>query len=399
MSDNLNLYQNRLLASRKISRDRLIGTKVKTFKRALESSYNAAEVESNQREFKALITGIPTSPKIGKKRFATLLDNDCKVGDYVYWPENNSHWLISEHDSTEISIFQGAMQRALYQLKWKDPILDKVYNARACAKGPDETTISDGVKHAIQFDVVTNSLYLIVSARVEGVHLLKRYFELMVNGRKWHIEVVDDFTEPDLIYLQLLETPFDRDADTEDLVGGKNPAIFSAKSVLDGLTEVVLGTEVNFSPVLLRNDSVLHSEKIKILTTNCMLDGNLLTFNELGLSSVTVKFEDYNKSFTWKLEVSEEVEGAFLIREIMGSETIKTLSTNNYVMVNTVNGETQLDAGIWKYDGDYFTSTLDTNDLLTLKTKNKTGNTVITYTTGDFVVEKVIKVVPLFGGN
>ena len=110
---------------------------------------------------------MPSLPKIAKKIFATLLENNCKVGDEIYWQSNNSYWIISEHDDTEVSIFQGSIQK-LCILKWKDPLTDEIYEARACAKGPDETVIGDGVKHSIMFDTVTDSLYLIVSAKKRG---------------------------------------------------------------------------------------------------------------------------------------------------------------------------------------------------------------------------------------
>ena len=68
---NLDLYQQRLRDSKKISKSKLVDLKIKTFKTALEKSYNSEVVQTNNEEFKALITGIPTQPKIGKKNFAT----------------------------------------------------------------------------------------------------------------------------------------------------------------------------------------------------------------------------------------------------------------------------------------------------------------------------------------
>ena len=397
--DNFNLYQDRLLASRKISKSRLSDTKVKTFKRALESSYNAELVQSNQKEFKALVSGIPTLPKIDRKNFATLADHGCEVGDYVYWPSNNSHWLISNHDSTETSIFQGSMQKAIYELKWKDPILDEVYSARACVKGPDETIIGEGVKHAIQFDVLTNSLFLMVSAKVKGIHLLKRYFELIVNGKKWHIEVIDDFTDPNLVSMQLLETPFNRDTDTGDLAGGKEPVLFTVQTALDNLSTVGIGTTINFEPVLFRNGSVIPSGRIKIMTTNSMLNGNLLVFNELGLTSVIVKFEDYNKTFTWNIEVLAVNTEQVIVQEILGSNTIKTLGTNNYVLINTLNGVTVSEPGVWTVDFNFFTVVSEDIDSIKLKAKNKTGTTRVRFVGENIDISKDIKVIPLFGGN
>ena len=41
----------------------------------------------------------------------------------------------------------------------------------------------------------------------------------MVNGKKWRIEVVDNMTRENLIFMQLMETPFDRDSDTDEVAG------------------------------------------------------------------------------------------------------------------------------------------------------------------------------------
>ena len=101
-------------------------------------------MQVNDDEFKALITGIPTQPKIGKKNFAALRDHGCEVGDEIYWPSNDSHWLITEHDEAEGAIFQGSIEKTLYELKWKDPISIE-YIVPEHAKGPDETTIGNGV--------------------------------------------------------------------------------------------------------------------------------------------------------------------------------------------------------------------------------------------------------------
>lgn len=397
---NFDLYQDRLQDSRKISKNKQIDNKVKTFKRALASSYNAEEVVlNNSQSFLALVSGIPTNPKIGKKNFSTLKDNDCRVGDHIYWPTNETHWLITEHDSTEVAIFQGSMEKALYTLKWKDPVLDKIYSSRACVKGPDETTIGDGVKHSIQFDVMTKSLYLIVSARDEGAHLLKRYFELVIDGKKWTIQVDDPSTNEDLIYLQLLETSFNRDTDTEELADGKNLTTFASRSELDELLSIKLNSTIPFSPVLFRNDSTIKTERVKITTSNCTYSDNSLSFTELGLSSVTVNFQDYQKSFTWKLEVVEESQEEIAVIDIIGSSKIKTLTPSEYTLVNTINGEPIAETVDWIIPIEYFNIEEETDNFIKLKTKNKTGTVSIKCFVDGREIIKTVKIVPLFGGS
>ena len=396
---NLDLYQMRLKGSRKISKSKLVDTKIKTFKRALASSYNSEIVVSNNNEFDALITGIPTTPKIGKKNFATLLDNNCETGDELYWPANDSYWLITEHDDTEGAIFQGSVQRALYELKWKDPVLNKVYSARACAKGPDETTISDGVKHSILFDTLTDSLYLIVSSKVEGSEYLDRYFELMVDGRKWRIEVVDAMTRSNLLYIQLMESPKDRDRDTEDMVDGKEEVNFTMSSSLDNISFVDLNSEIDFLPILLRNGRILDRGEVEIRVRNCTHNDNKILFNQLGLSSITVNFKDYNEIFKIELSVVSDNTESVIVEEIIGNSSVKTLSTNVYTAVDTLNGIPRSAAGVWSYDNNYFEEVSIKDTEIELKSRNKTGTTFVRYVSDTADITKKVKIVPLFGGS
>ena len=397
--NNLDLYQKRLRDSRKIPKSKLVDSKIKTFKKALERGYNSEIVQANGDEFKALITRIPTQPKIEKKYFATLKDHGCEVGDEIYWPSNDSYWLITEHDEAEVAIFQGSIEKTLYELKWKDPITDRIYSARACAKGPDETRIGNGVKHAIMFDTLTDSLYLIVSAKAQGSHLLKRYTELMVNGRKWRIEVVDNMTRKNLIFMQLMETPFDRDSDTDEIAGGKVAADFTAKSSLDKIEFVDLNSTIDFVPLLLKNGSVVNTEDIEIETANCTYEDNKITFDRIGLSSIRVNFKDYEQVFTWTLEVVENNQEQVIIREILGDKQVKTFSTIDLYAADLLNGRQQTFEGQWTFDENYFTLIKEDGVQLKLQVKNKTGITTVKFTSENLHLETEIKIVPMFGGS
>jgi len=396
---NLDLYQQRIRDSKKISKSKLVDLKIKTFKNALERSYNSEVVQTNNSEFKALITGIPTQPKIGKKSFATLRDHGCEVGDEIYWLSNNSHWLITDHDETEGAIFQGSIEKTLYEIKWKDPISDRVYSARACAKGPDETTVGSGVKHAIMFDILTDSLYLIVSAKAEGSHLLKRYTELMVNGKKWRIEVVDNMTRENLIYMQLMETPFNRDSDTDEIAGGKVTTEFTARSSLDKIEFADLNSTIDFVPLLLRNGSVVNTEDIEIRATNCTYEDNTITFDKIGLSSIRVNFKEYEQVFTWSLEVVEQNDEQVIIREILGAKQVKTFDVIDLYAADLLNGKQQSFEGQWIFDEDYFTLVKEDGVQLKLQVKNKTGTTTVEFIGADLHLETEIKIVPMFGGS
>lgn len=399
--DNLDLYQERVADSRKILKSKLVDNKIKTFQKALDRSYNAETVSMGWNSFQALITGISTSPQIARKSFATLKENGCAVGDEIYWEANDSHWLISEHDSTENAIFQGSIQKAIYELKWKDPVSGKVYSARACAKGPDETTISDGVKHSIMFDRLTDSLYLIVSAKAEGSELLKRYFELMVNNRKWRIEVLNDITHPDLLYMQLIEIPVNRDTDTEDLVGGKTPPEFNIISSLDGISETLINTETTFKPLIYKDGILLKDENYTVRVRNSTLKDDIVTFDRIGKALITVSFTDLEQSKSWEVNISQELTNpeSIIRTVILGDETVKTLMETEFNFIYSIDSVKQEGIGNWIYDDKYFEVIFEDQNDLKLKAKNKTGKTQIKYQIDTDIFVKEIKVVPLFGGS
>ena len=68
--DNYDLFQKRLKTSATIPLNKLEEDKLKTFKIALERSYNREIVERKDgSQIKCLISGINTQPKIEKKSF------------------------------------------------------------------------------------------------------------------------------------------------------------------------------------------------------------------------------------------------------------------------------------------------------------------------------------------
>lgn len=400
--ENYELYQKRLVASGKISKEKLMELKLNTFKKALSSSYNAETVVLNDSaEFKALVSNIPTSPKIDEKNFATLVEHGCEIGDVIYRPEVDSFWLISKRDDAEPATFQGVIMKSLYVLKWKDPETNEIYTSRASVKGPDETVISEGVKHSIIYTRPTDSLYLIVPIKAKGSHLLRKNFELMVDGRKWSIQVADRYThKDDFVYLQLLEESFDRDADTEEVAGGKNEYKYEVKSVLDDLTSVSLDSQVIFKPVLFRN-GISFSQVLNVECENCEYQEGVITFSQEGSTVVRVRFADYDYEFVWEVEVVAEVAEDVLSREIIGADSIKTLGIEIFEFVNVVNGVAQPLIGEWNFDENYFTLEEIDGLKVKLKTKNKTGATNIMFSfEEDEEIKsfaKEVKIIPLFG--
>lgn len=396
--NNFELYQARLVGSRGLNKQRLVDNKIETFKRALARSYNSVNVRRDGRKFPALITGIPTSPIITKKNFATLLDYDCEVGDTIYWEEHDSYWIITEHDSTEMAVFQGSIQQCLYVLEWRDPITGEIYKAHAAAKGPEETTITSGVKHSIFFDRLTDSLYLILPSKTRGIHLLQKYFQIMLAGRKWEIEIVDDVTRKELVYIDLKQIPMNKELDTDNLAKGKIPIEYEILSILDELQEVKLGDSIEIKPILLKNGELVRDPEFKIRSRGNVVEENSIHFTEEGETHVTIEFPKYAAKEKYSFKVVETPEEKESTKSIKGPREVKTFMDITLLFSNIKNGEVQISNGYWEVDQDKFTILEENNYAIQLKTKNKPGMTTVKYIEGDKVYEHEIMIRPLFGG-
>lgn len=396
---NYDLFINRLNTSTKISKEKLIENKINTFKRALNSSYNSELVrDSNNNEFQVLISKIDTMPKISRKSFSTLKENFCEVGSVIYWIEKDSHWIIVEESDTEHAIFQAYIDKAIYKLEWKDLETGITYSQWACAKGPDQTTISDGVKNSITFDRYTDSLYLKVPANTDGIDLMKRYESIIVNGKKWNIEVIDNTTDPRLIELQLKETSIDRDVDTETMVNGKVEINFLLTTALDNITELTVGKVIDLNPVLYKNGVIEEIPNI-ITVKNCINNNGTITFNNLGTATVTVYYATINKYDKFTINVVAESIINIETRMIIGSETLKGIAQSTYTFINLQNGVNIPIAGSWLVDTNYVSIISQNSDNITLKTINKTGTITLSYVYESNTYTKVIEIIPMFGGN
>lgn len=396
--DNYDLFQQRLATSTKIPKDKLRLDKVNTFKRALNSSYNSEVVSCDDVEFQALISSITAAPAIDRKSFSTLVDNECAVGSTIYWIEDDSYWIITEHSLAEKAIFQGYIDQALYELNWKDLNTGKVYTQWACAEGPSQKSITDGTKNSILYDMFTDTLHLLIPNNIPGIDLLQRYFEVMINGKKWKINVVDNITNPSLIGLQLKEIAVDRDTDTDILVDGNIEVNFLLFSALDNIEELTIHDSVVLNPMLYKNGKLEDLDYV-ISVKNCTNNAGTITFNTLGNAIVDIVYKDISKSYKYTVNIVADSAADVSLVNIIGNDTVKTLNSVVYTFVNLKNGVHSSIDGSWIVDSLYFTIVNQSHDNISLKATNKTGTTEITYIFEGYGYTKEIKIIPMFGGN
>jgi len=399
--DNYDLFQLRLNTSTKIPQDKLVEDKIKTFKRALNSSYNAETVyDKNNTDFLALISGT-NSQKLQdneRKIFSTLMDNACAVGDIIFWERDNSRWMITEQATTEKAIFQGFINKVNHQLEWKDLDTGITYKQWIVAETSSERTIEEGVKQSITYDLFSDSLYIMMPKKTKGIELLKRYDEIIIGNKKWVIEVVDNISNTNLLKLFVKETALNRDLDTDTLVNGNVDINFTFASALDDIQEIEVGKSIILNPVLFKNDEI-HDLNYLIKVSNCTNTNGTISFNSIGTAVVTVTYSSINKSYKYILNVVESSSVVISNTFILGSSSLKTLNTATYSFINIVNGEQVSLSGSWEVDLNYFAIVTTDNNNLQLKAKSKTGLTTIKYIDEEQEYTKEIKIIPMFGGS
>ena len=378
--DNYDLFQKRLKTSATIPLNKLEEDKLKTFKIALERSYNREIVERKDgTQIKCLISGINTQPKIEKKSFSTLVENNCDVGEVLYWVRRNSHWIITDMEETEKSVFQGYISQALYHLKWLDKETGTIYDEWACIKGPEETTIPDGVKHNINYDNLNQSLYLMMPKYSDGMDLLDRYFELFVNGKKWKIQSADRYSYDKLVTLQLVESLINEDIDdTEnEIVDGKININYLFSCSLDGIDSLKRNQESALLFSLYKNKELSMLEP-QISVENCRYENGKIIFDSIGEAHIIFNYPTINKTYEYLITITED-EVVNEVASIIGESIVKTMTYNTFAFDYTLNGEKVEAHGVWSFDKNYFDVISENNKEIKLKTKNKVGSTSLAY--------------------
>lgn len=404
--DNFHLFQKRLKSYSLIPLVKLEEGKYKTFLSALERSYNRELVETEDGiPIRCLISGINTQPKIEKKSFSALAENGLLVGDILYWPRIDSHWIITDLEETEKSIAQGYISQALYYLRWRDERTGQVYDTWACTKGPEETTITDGVKSGIRYDVRNQSLYLMVPKDRAGMEFLDRYTKLFVNGRKWRIEVADRYSYDRLIALQLKEELIDRDKDdtVEQITDGALPFNIRFTSSLDDVTFVTLGQEIELVYDVFKNDNRIMDYKSIIEAENCEYKDGKIIFNEIGDAHIAIAFPEIEKEYEYIITVSDEQQKSEH-KDIIGPYVLPTLTTEEFYCDFVVDGKHTKPAGKWTFDKRFFSSVTATDkaNAIRLRANNKIGTTTITFTiprsvtSDEVVLTKEVKIVSIY---
>jgi len=221
---SLELLNKRLQYQGGNQEQRFINDKLRSLKKALLYSYQAATVIlSDGKEFRCLINpdknkpaydnkilSIPykdiclNTPRIGKTSEGEI-DINIKPGDVFTWKETNTHWLVYLEYIEEDAYFRSEIRRCDQEVK----IADNSY--WVYIRGPVETSIEWTQKAGIEWNTLNYSLVMYITADETTNNYFERFktikiLDPRINKEKtWQVVGVDPYYGDGIIQIFLDE--------------------------------------------------------------------------------------------------------------------------------------------------------------------------------------------------
>ena len=211
--------------------DRMVQDKYNTFIKALDFSYQAADISLAQHYNDCLSAIVDTQPDESNEIIARCLINPDKVkqdyddkilsvdykyhfqtGDIIKWHGTSSYWIIYLEELTEDAYFRGEIRRCKYKIKFKDEEGNWL-ETWAAIRGPVETQIDSIQKNQVRIDKPNLSLNILMPRNDKTLTAFQRYGEFLFAGRCWRVEAPDDVSVLNVIEIAAEEYYIDKDTD------------------------------------------------------------------------------------------------------------------------------------------------------------------------------------------
>lgn len=214
----------------KIAEDRFIKDKLKTLKKALLYSYQAATaVLADGREFRCLINPDKLKNDYEDKILSIPYEDIClnaekkgttskgiepigiKPGDVFLWKETNSYWLVYLQYLEEDAYFRAEIRKCIDE---EIDVNGKKY--RPYIRGPVETTIPWKQKKGIVWNEMNYSLVMYITKDENTTNFFHRFTIIEIGDKPYEVQVVNAFTESDGILIVYLDEYFQNSIQKEE---------------------------------------------------------------------------------------------------------------------------------------------------------------------------------------
>ena len=200
--------------------NRMINNKLKSLKKALLYSYQAATaILADKREFRCLmnpdknsldyedkIVSIPFRDiRLNKEKDGKTLEGEeeigLKVGDVFIWKETNTKWLVYLQMIEEEAYFRAQVRKCNCEVLINDTIYD------AYIKGPDENTLLWHTRRELgSWSDLNYTAEMYITKNEETEAFFHRFAKIRVKDRPWEVAAVDNISSDGVITLFLQET-------------------------------------------------------------------------------------------------------------------------------------------------------------------------------------------------
>ncbi len=199
--------------------DRMNKDKLKTLKKALLYSYQGATaILQDKREFRCLINPNKMSNDLDDKIISIPFEDIClnqdrvgtttegtqsigmKPGDVFIWKENGTHWLVTLQYKNETAYFRAQIRQAKYEVR----IGDKSY--WCYVRGPAEQTMVWSQVSGDYFNKLNYTLIMYVTKDENTEKTLHRFTKLIIGGKPWEVQAIDNLSVDGIIEVALKET-------------------------------------------------------------------------------------------------------------------------------------------------------------------------------------------------
>lgn len=198
--DDLELLKKRLEYYGGTTKEqRLIHSKLLTFRKATQSAYQSCNILFNNKKYKVLINPDKIKQDYDDKIISAEYSVGLKPGSIINWVETNTYWIVFCQELSEDAYFRASIRRCNRLLKW---ITNGVKcSSYAYVRGPVETTNEHLQKTDLSIDKSKASLFIYLPDNADIKDTFIPYYRFMLDGKTWEVQTVDSISQEGVIEL------------------------------------------------------------------------------------------------------------------------------------------------------------------------------------------------------
>lgn len=392
---NLDLLKKRLNVLGGNAEQRMIKEKLKSLEKALLYSYQAEDIEINNKQYRVLINNSKLNLDYDDKIISAPNSVQMRVGDTFLWTRTDSYWIVYLQEKSEDAYFRGHIRAAEHTLHWKTEYgIEK--SIRIAVRGPVETTNDTEKKSTFLLDSLNLSLEIYVP-KTRDTEELKKYDRVTIANKPWKIVTIDSISEEGIIQMYLIEDYLNEELDTKELVSGKVETIVDIASCFDEVTQVAIGKPIPLWSEILINgqlDSEITNEaKYYILYGDAIIENNSLLVNSESEVTILLTAPNINIKKEYKIIGVNTITDFTTDLEIIGETQVKSYGSTIYSIRKNDNGIPTIPTGTWIYEqnSSLFKVIQETNEILEIEwVMGASGKLFLKYQEGTLETEQEI---------